>query len=99
MKYKRALYKLFLNRYWLAAIAFVVWMLFFDEKNYYAQRERQSELEGLSQKISFYEAQLAATEAQLKNLDHNPKALEKYARERYFMKRDNEDVFVVDTGK
>jgi cell division protein FtsB len=64
-----------------------------------AQRQRQAELDALNQKLEYYQTQLEATNQQLKNLDNNPAALEKYAREKYFMKRSNEEVYVVDTAQ
>jgi cell division protein FtsB len=99
MSLARYVTKFLTNRYLLALAAFAVWMVFFDEKNFFAQRQRQAELDALNQKLEYYQTQLEATNQQLKNLDNNPAALEKYAREKYFMKRSNEEVYVVDTAQ
>ena len=85
------------NRYWLAIAAFAVWIIFFDESNLFVQRQRTRELNELNKKIVYYKGQVAQTRQELKDLQNDPAILEKYAREKYFMKRDNEEVFVVDS--
>lgn len=82
--------------YLLVLGGFVVWMLFFDEKDYYTQKKRKQELEKMEQKINFYKTEIAKTRKQINALDKDPAMLEKFAREKYFMKRDNEDVYVID---
>lgn len=87
--------KAFFNRYVLALAAFVTWILFFDKNDFYTQRQRKTELEELNTKIDYYKQQIGLTQQQLDALENDPGTLEKYAREKYFMKRDNEDVFVI----
>lgn len=82
--------------YLLALGAFVTWMLFFDEKDYFTQLKRKQELEKLEGKIGYYKEQIAITRKQVEALDRDPAMLEKFAREKYFMKRDNEDVYIVE---
>lgn len=94
----KIIFSIFSNRYLLALVAFSIWILFFDENNYLVQRERKAELEALEQKIEYYQGQVKATKTELKELQLDPAKLERYAREKYFMKRDNEDVFVIDSG-
>jgi cell division protein FtsB len=89
--------KILLNRYLLAFTAFVVWMVFFDRNDFFTQQQRKAELKELETKIGYYEKQLNEAENELANLQNNPSLLEKYAREKYFMKRDNEDVYVFET--
>jgi cell division protein DivIC len=82
--------------YMLALGGFVVWMLFFDEKDYFTQRKRKLELEKLEEKMDFYKTQITDTRRQVEALDNDPAMLEKFAREKYFMKRDNEDVYIIE---
>jgi cell division protein DivIC len=82
--------------YLLALAGFVSWMLFFDEKDIFTQQKRKQELDKLEGKISYYKEQIEATRKQVEALDRDPAMLEKFAREKYFMKRDNEDVYVVE---
>ena len=85
------------NRYLLAITAFAVWITFFDENNLFVQRQRTKDLNELKAKIAYYHSQVDLTKKELKDLQNDPATLEKYAREKYFMKRDNEEVFVVDS--
>lgn len=97
MKIYRIIYTIFTNRYLLAITAFAVWIIFFDENNLFVQRQRSKELNELKTKIEYYRTQVDLTKKELKDLRNDPATLEKYAREKYFMKRDNEDVYVIDT--
>jgi cell division protein FtsB len=76
------------NRYFIAILAFVVWMLFFD------QRDRAAELEKLEQAKAYYQKEISTTQEQLNNLQSNPGAVEKYARERYLLRREGEEVYL-----
>ncbi len=83
------------NKYIITLIAFVVWMIFFDAKDILTQRERTSELRQLQESKAYYTAEIAAERKALEELKSNPAAIEKYAREKYLMKRDNEDLFII----
>jgi cell division protein DivIC len=91
--------KILTNRYLLASAAFGVWMLFFDKNDYFTQRQRAQELQELNDKISYYQQQIDATRHELQALQNDPFTLEKYAREKYYMKRANEEIFVVAPAK
>ncbi len=90
----------FLIRYKLhyifALSAFAVWMIFFDEKDIFTQGKRTADLKQVESKIDFYKIQIAETWQQIDQLDNDPGMLEKFAREKYYMKRDNEEVFIID---
>ena len=83
------------NKFLLAATAFVVWMLFFDRNDVFTQMERRSELNELRQSKQYFEKQIAENRSFSKDLQFNASAIEKYAREKYLMKRDNEDLFII----
>lgn len=84
------------NKYLVVSVFFIVWMLFFDQRDYFQQRERQAELNKLEAKKRYYVEEIEKTRKQLEDLQHNPAALEKFARERYLMKRDGEDIFIIE---
>lgn len=88
------------NKYVLTALCFVVWILFFDARDFISThfREKQ-ELKKLEQSKKYYEQQIATTKLELEQLKSNPALLEKYARERYLMKKDNEDLYLIRTDK
>jgi cell division protein DivIC len=83
------------NKYLLTLTAFVVWMIFFDAKDILSQRERTNELKELQESKAYFTAEIARERKALEELRSNPAAIEKYAREKYLMKRENEDLFLV----
>ncbi len=83
------------NKYLLAGTAFAVWMVFFDRNDLFTQHNRKQELRALEKSKAYYADQIAKERKSLEELQRNPAAIEKYAREQYGMKRDNEDVFVI----
>jgi cell division protein FtsB len=85
-----------LNRYLLATLAFLIWMLFFDLKDIFSSLDRRTELKKLQEKKAYYTQEIAKAKQQLIDLQGNPAAIEKFARERYMLKRDGEDVFIVE---
>jgi cell division protein DivIC len=85
-----------LNKYVLVLIFFVVWMLFFDQRDFFQQQEKRAELNKLEQKKAYYQQEIKKTKKELGDLQNSPAAVEKFARERYLMKKDGEDIFVVD---
>ena len=70
-------------------------MLFFDRNDVFTQIERKSELNELRQSKQYFEKQIAENRKFSKDLQFNASAIEKYARERYLMKRENEDLFII----
>jgi len=84
------------NKYALTAAGFLLWILFMDDRDFVTSHFRHArELRRLEQSKAYYEQQIAATKKELDQLKSDPAILEKYARERYLMKRDNEDVFLI----
>lgn len=83
------------NKYFVSLAAFIVWMIFFDTKDLLTQRERTRELRELQESKAYYTAEIAKEKKALEELKSNPAAIEKYAREKYLMKRDNEDLFLI----
>lgn len=83
------------NKYFISFAAFAVWMLFFDEKDVFTMSHHRHELKELQQSKEYYTLSINTEETELENLKNSPATLEKYAREKYDMKRDNEDLFLV----
>ena len=84
------------NKYLLAFGFFVVWMLFFDQRDYFQQRDRSAELKKLEAKKRYYVQEIDKTQKELTDLQNNPAALEKFAREHYLMKKDGEDIYIIE---
>jgi len=87
--------KAFQNKYVIALAAFIVLMLFIDHNDIFMQLDRRRQLNDLLASKAYYEKQIEQTKKNLSELQNNPAALEKFAREKYLLKRDNEDIFVV----
>ncbi len=83
------------NKYILAVIAFSIWMVFFDKDDLLVQRDRRQELENLEKSKTYFGEQIEIERSFSENLRTNPATIEKYAREKYFMKRDGEDLFII----
>ena len=83
------------NKFFLVTVIFVVWMLFFDKNDLYTQYEQRQQLRKLEQERDFYTKETAQVTKELDELSSNPAKLEKFAREKYLMKKANEDVFVI----
>ena len=91
-----ALLKFASNKYVLSIVIFVVWILFFDRNDLFTQWDRKQELKKLEASTSFYEKEIVTTKKDLSDLTNNPATLEKFAREKYYLKRPNEEIFLVD---
>ncbi len=84
------------NKYLLTAAGFAIWILFIDDRDFITTHFRhKQELKKLEQSKKYYQQQIATTKTELEQLKSNPSTLEKYAREKYFMKKDNEDLFLI----
>jgi len=83
------------NKYFLSAGAFIAWMLFFDPKDVFTQMEHHRELNELQSSKTWYQKEIAKESVEAEQLKVNPATIEKYARENYLMKRDNEDIFII----
>lgn len=88
----------FSNKYSLAIAGFVVWMMFFDRNDMISQYEYRTEVNKLRLEKDFYVTETASVKKDLAELDSNLNTIEKFAREKYFMKKDNEDIFIIVKG-
>ena len=87
--------KILKNRYAIATLIFLGYLLIFDQYNFRAQYKLMSELNQLHDEKDFYQAELIKDSMTYHTLFNNPENLEKFARERFKMKKDNEDVFLI----
>ena len=85
----------FSNKYLITGMAFAAWMLFFDRNDIRLQVKRIQQLQHLDRSEQLLTRNIEDTKKELDLLKTNPQTLEKYARERYLMKKDNEDLFIV----
>jgi cell division protein DivIC len=83
------------NKYLIALMVVFVWMLFFDKNNIIQQWRLQKQLHELRSDKQYYLEEIKRDSTDLRMLQDDPEALEKYAREKYLMKRENEDIYLV----
>ncbi|RMG87532.1 MAG: hypothetical protein D6714_02180 [Bacteroidetes bacterium] len=80
------------NRYFIVLIVFFAWMIFFDKHDLLTQWRLSGSVERLEFDKSYYEKKISQVRKDLLNLELNQ---EKFAREKYYMQKPNEDVFII----
>lgn len=83
------------NRYVLVLLFFAVWMLFLDNYSWLVHRRLDAEINELNTNKEYYRNEIRKDSANIKLLK-NPDQVEKYAREKYYMKRDSEDIYIIE---
>jgi cell division protein DivIC len=83
------------NKYFISLAAFCVIMLFLDKNDLFTQMGRVKELHGLNQGKTYYTKEISKLNKEYQALLNDPAALEKLSREKYYMKRDNEELFLI----
>lgn len=83
------------NSYFLLGLGFLVWMLFFDTEDLITQYRLRKRFKDLITEKAYYLEQIAKLEKDREDLASNEDLLEKFAREKYFMKKKTEDLYVV----
>lgn len=87
--------KIIRNKYLLVILALGIWLLFFDKNDLFSQWARRAEVKKLENDVKYYRTEIERNRKEMLELQSNPKLLEKFAREHYLMKRDNEDIFIL----
>lgn len=87
------------NKYMITLLVFGVWMLFFDNNNFFYTQRLAKEVKEKEKEKAYYEEENLTAIEQLKELSSDQKKLEKFARENYQMKRDDEDIYFFITSE
>jgi cell division protein DivIC len=85
------------NKYFISIVLFISWMLFFDPKDWSLISGRREKLRELQKSEAHLTGLITETRKELDLLRTSASTIEKYAREKYLMKKDNEDLFIVNT--
>jgi cell division protein DivIC len=83
------------NKYFITSTCFIVWLVFFDHNDLFTQMERRRELRQIEASKEYFSKQIAQGKKLSNDLKYNASVIEKYAREKYLMKKDNEDLFLI----
>jgi len=87
------------NKYLITIVALAVWISFFDKNDISEQMDLSNKVNKLKVERDYYVEAIKANKNKINELQTDSKSLEKFARENYLMKKDNEDVFVIVTQK
>ncbi len=83
------------NFYLVTLVSFLVWMLFFDQNDFISQYRMSKKLDDLENEYSYYEQRMPEVLTESQALKHSSAQLEKFAREKYLMKKKSEDVYII----
>ncbi|RTY93416.1 septum formation initiator family protein [Flavobacterium sp. GT3R68] len=92
---KRPWLKFLSNRYVLILLLFISWMLFLDNYSYLDHRVLNKQIDELEENKKYYQDEISKDHQNIKLLK-NPDQIEKYAREKYYMKKDSEDIYIIE---
>ncbi|KAB1155045.1 FtsB family cell division protein [Flavobacterium luteum] len=90
-----AWFKFLSNKYVWVLLFFCTWMLFLDNYSYFDHRILDTEINDLENNKKYYQEEIKKDQEHIKLLK-NPDQIEKYAREKYYMKKDSEDIYIIE---
>ena len=82
------------STYGIIIILFIIWMIFFDSNSLLVHNDLNNDINKLNQQKSYYNNEIEKDKKEL-NMIQTDTGLEKYAREKLYMKKDNEDIFII----
>ena len=88
-------FKVITNKYVLIFLSFLIWMLFFDENSYLIHKKYDKEIEKLQTAIQYYKTKIKEDRNTIKELQDSI-TLQRFAREKYLMKKENEDIYLIE---
>lgn len=86
-------------KYLITIVLGVAYVGFLDDNSFFQRAKYDMQISDLKDEIKKYNERNEADNKELNSIKHNPRAIEKIARERYFMKADDEDIFVLSTDQ
>ncbi|WP_158728687.1 MULTISPECIES: septum formation initiator family protein [unclassified Flavobacterium] len=83
------------NKYVWVLLSFCVWMIFLDNYSYFNHRILDEQIQDLEENARYYKEEIKKDKEHIKQLK-NSEQIEKYAREKYYMKKNNEDIYIIE---
>lgn len=83
------------NRYTILGLCFIIWMIFFDQNSLFTHLELDKQISDLERDETYFKRNLENEDKKLKVLIENPAEIERIAREKFYLKKDNEDIFII----
>lgn len=91
----RPIFKIITNKYVIILSVFIIWMVFFDENSLLNHMEFNKEIDKLESEKEYYKSEIYKDSTLIHKLE-NKKEQEKFAREQYHMKKENEDIYLIE---
>lgn len=92
---KRKILNLLKNKYFIASVLFLAWIVFFDENSFVSHAENKRRLRELNQQKEYYQERIREDKQKMEELNAGKNELEKFAREQFLMSKPDEDVYIV----
>lgn len=89
------LHRIFLNKYVVTLVVFIVFMIFFDNHSLISRWQTGRNIKSIENEIGFYQSEIEKNKKKMNEMQSSDESLEKYAREQYYLKKDSEDVFII----
>lgn len=83
------------NFYFIFGFFFLIWMLFIDANDFFTQYQLRDKLKTLEDEKAYYQEKIQEVREERQELLSDEELLEKFAREKYFMKKESEDLFII----
>ncbi|MFT4673837.1 MAG: cell division protein DivIC [Patiriisocius sp.] len=83
------------NKYVLILLLFFVWMFFFDANNYFFHKELTDDIKAFEENKEFYTAEIQKDKSFIEKMKDSTE-MERFARERYYLKKENEDIYIIE---
>jgi len=95
IKKNKRFFKPFKNVFFVIFMVFAVWMLFFDSNSWFIHNELNNDKEALENEIEYYKTEMGKDKKEIKKLNSD-KGVEKYGREKYHMKKKDEEIYLIE---
>ncbi|MBT8295449.1 MAG: septum formation initiator family protein [Gramella sp.] len=92
---KKTWFRIISNKYALISLVFAGWMVFLDTNSWFIHHELDQEIDELQDNKNYYQKEIAKDKAVIEKLQDSVE-LEKFARQKYYMKRPNEDIYIIE---
>ena len=88
-------FKILSNKYVLLGLIFAIWMFFLDSNSWFIHHELNQEINELKENKEYYQKEISRDKAIIGTLEDSIE-LEKFARQKYYMKRPNEEIYIIE---
>ncbi|TRO66862.1 FtsB family cell division protein [Christiangramia sabulilitoris] len=92
---KKPWFRIISNKYVLISLVFLGWMFFLDTNSWFIHHELDQEINELQDNKKYYQTEIAKDKAVIEKLQDSVE-LEKFARQKYYMKRPDEDIYIIE---